>query len=748
MSLASPARARFGVALMFVCGVALAVPPEIKIDGHLDDPAWAGAQVFRDFVVVEPYTLTQPSYETEALLLSTPKGIVIGFRCRQPEGVPRLRARTPRDADIPGDRVNVFIDFNADGEAGYNFTIALSGSTQDATITNENNFSTDWDGDWKHRVAETAEGWSAEFLLPWTVAPMRDSAAPRRTIAIMFDRVLGSPKERSGYPAASFRRPRFVSEFAKVEIDQYQASVFHVFPYATASRDFVVSRNEGKGGADLYWKPSGDLQLTAALNPDFGQVEADELVVNFDAIETFFSDRRPFFTENQSLFDVRSSDGGQLIYTRRIGGPRDDNAGLAADIDVALKLNGSGLGFNYGVLAAQETDYADDLGSLFLAQRLLRPGDQLSVGYLGTYADRPFLGRESSVHAIDASWRPGPRWTVAGQIIASQIDQPGGDRDGSGVWARIDYAPDAATRQQLELTHFDRQLNFNDIGFQRRPSLNEARWLWEQQQQVEDPESMFRGRLLRARATTRSNDSGDRLQSTLTLDYILQFRNGGEFLADAYFQSAGFDDLVSRGNGLVRLPTRQQYYFEYGAPRVGRWQLFTSARTFNESQGGGGIEAGGKLSFFATDALTAELSTYVLDSKDWLLWEGDDLFGLYQRQQISSALNLDWFPAPQHELRVKLQWLGITAKDPSAARIGGGGRLRISNEQFSDFSINNFGVQIRYRWEFAPQSDLYVVYGRGGFVEEQGDRDLSELLDEAFSLRDADQLLVKLRRRF
>jgi hypothetical protein len=739
---------RAGAGLCLLTGAAHAAAPELKIDGHLDEAAWAQAQVFRDFVVVEPYTLGQPSYPTEALLLSTPQGIAVGFRCVHPAGVPRLRARTPRDADIPGDRVNVFVDFNADGETGYNFTIALSGSTQDATLTNENNFSPDWDGDWKHRVAETEDGWSAEFLLPWTIAPMRDSAAARRTIAIMFDRVLGSTNERSGYPAASFRRPRFVSDFAKVEIDQYQASVFHVFPYVTASRDFVGSSGEFKAGADLYWKPSGDLQFTAALNPDFGQVEADELVVNFDAIETFFSDRRPFFTENQSLFDVRSADGGQLIYTRRIGGPRDDDSGLAADIDVALKLNGSGLGFNYGVLAAQETDYADDLGSLFLAQRLLRPGDQFSVGYLGTYVDRPYLDRAAQVHAIDVSWRPDARWTVSGQAIASQIDQPGADRNGSGAWARIDYGPDAATRQQLELTHFDRRLDFNDIGFQRRPSLNEARWLWEKQQQVDDPDSSLRGRLLRVRASTRFNDGGDRLLSTSTLDYTLQFKSGGELLLDTYLQSSGFDDLISRGNGLVRLPARQQYYSYLQLPRVGLWQFDTSARLYDEQQGGRGLEGAAKLSYFASDTLTASVSVSGVDSHGWLIWERDDLFGLYQRRQVSSAFNLDWFPAPQQELRVKLQWLAITAQNPRAARIGAGGRLAAAPDALSDFSVNNFGIQIRYRWEFAPQSDLYVVYGRGGFVEEQGERDLGDLLDAAYSLRDADQLLVKLRRRF
>ena len=66
------------------------------------------------------------------------------------------------------------------------------------------------------------------------------------------------------------------------------------------------------------------------------------------------------------------------------------------------------------------------------------------------------------------------------------------------------------------------------------------------------------------------------------------------------------------------------------------------------------------------------------------------------------------------------------------------------------FEVNNFGLQIRYRWTFAPQSDLYVVYGRGGITFEEGEaRDgLGGLLQSASDLRDSDQLLVKARYRF
>lgn len=740
---------RLVLATALFAGQALAAAPALKIDGQVDEPAWQRAQVFRDFVVVEPYTLGAPSHATEALLLSTPEGIAIAFRCSLPAGVPRIRERTPRDADMPGDRVNVFIDFNGDGETAYNFTIALSGSVQDATLTNENYFSTDWDGDWKHRVAESADGWSAEFLIPWSVAAMKGSGTPRRTIAIMFDRVLGHTRERSGFPAASFMRPRFVSEFHKLEIDQYQAAVFHVFPYLTGSHDFRGDARDGKAGADLYWKPSGDLQLTAALNPDFGQVEADELVVNFDAIETFFSDRRPFFTENQGLFDLRTPDSGLLIYTRRIGGPRDDDPGRAAEIDAALKLNGSYAGYDYGVLAAQEAEHAEDIGSRFIAQRLLRARGALSLGYLGTFAERPFLAREAQVHALDATWRVNQRWAITGQLLASAIDRPGRDKHGAGAWTRIDYTPDQSWRQELELTHFDAGLDFNDMGFQRRASLNEAEWTIQKQQAIADESSRLRNHSWLLEVQGRSNDAGDRLPFVLIGNSYLAFRSGAGLSLDLVRETAGFNDLISRGNGLVRLPPRAAAYVEFDTRRFANTQYELGGGWREEGLGGAAVELWGGVQWFARENLTLTGSFGWTDSRDWLIWDSGTLLGRYQREQLSTDFNLDWFPAPGHEFRLKLQWLALTAFDARAVRIGAGGDLRPVDEPLADFVVDNLGLQLRYRWAFAPQSDLYVVYGRGGIVERGGrERDFVELLDEALDLRDADQLLVKVRRRF
>ncbi len=717
----------------------------LTIDGRLDESQWQSAQVFEDFVVVEPFTRAEPTYPTTVRLLALPEGIAVGFHNVQPPDVPRQRELTARDADMPGDRVNLFIDFNADGEVAYNFTVSLAGSIQDATITNENQFSTDWDGDWQHAAFEGEDFWSVEMLLPWTVAAMKNSGTPRRTVALMFDRVLGVRTERSGYPAATFMRPRYVSEFARIEIDQYEQSLLRVFPYATAAIDLKNDQQTFNAGADLYWKPSGDFQLTAALAPDFGQVEADELVVNFDAIEAFFSDRRPFFTENQGLFDLRTPDNGLLIYTRRIGGPRDDGSGLANDIDAAIKANGSALGFDYGALVAQESDYADDLGSLFYGQRLLRTGEQLSVGYLGTLVDRPFLDRQATMHAVDATWRANERWQVTGQVLASDIDDDI-DSSGAGIWTRIDYTPRPYFRQEWEITHFDRELNFNDMGFQRRASLNEIEWTAEYQQTLDHP--LLRGASWRGEWQWRSNDRGERLPGALILDRTWQYKSGATILLNAFLETSGVNDLITRGNGNVAIPFRQSYYLEYESPRLERWQFELSVRPYEEGLGGRALDVGGEVTYTASQQLSLDGYLYATDSSDWLVWQQDNLLGRFERQAVDSGLNINWFPRSKHELRVKLQWLAIAADNARAVRVNRFGAATASADPIEDFSVNNFGLQLRYRYEFAAQSEVFVVYGRGGFVENDRREDFDDLLSDALSLRDADQFLVKVRRRF
>ena len=70
------------------------------------------------------------------------------------------------------------------------------------------------------------------------------------------------------------------------------------------------------------------------------------------------------------------------------------------------------------------------------------------------------------------------------------------------------------------------------------------------------------------------------------------------------------------------------------------------------------------------------------------------------------------------------------------------------NDHIDDFSLSTLGFQIRYRRELAPLSDLYVVYGRGGYLFHELSNDQFDLLNDSFSLRDSEQILVKISYRF
>jgi hypothetical protein len=80
--------------------------------------------------------------------------------------------------------------------------------------------------------------------------------------------------------------------------------------------------------------------------------------------------------------------------------------------------------------------------------------------------------------------------------------------------------------------------------------------------------------------------------------------------------------------------------------------------------------------------------------------------------------------------------------------VDGGGNAVVSVGKVDDFSVKNLGFQIRYRYELAPLSYHYVVYGRGGYREEGYSEDTGQLLGDSFDLRDDEQLLVKLSYRF
>ena len=120
---------------------------DITIDGVLDEPEWLDANVYTNFVTVEPLTGDVAKYATEVRMITNKEGIFVSFKNFQPASVKRVNRRFPRDAQIEADRNVVSIDFDGTAVAAYDFTVGSANSRQDGII-GSGTYSGDWDGSW------------------------------------------------------------------------------------------------------------------------------------------------------------------------------------------------------------------------------------------------------------------------------------------------------------------------------------------------------------------------------------------------------------------------------------------------------------------------------------------------------------------------------------------------------------------------------------------------------------------------
>lgn len=767
LSSAAPrtATATVPCALLLTCRVLLggAALAEIVVDGRIDEPEWQDAISCSGWQRIQPFARDEPRYGNELRILSTEKGLAAAFIIDQPPDERRIKPRTPRDSErLIGDTVSLMVDFDASAQIGYEFTVGLGGGIRDGLITNQNKFDRDWDGAWRHAVRETEHQWFVEMFIPWSIISMRESAADKRTIGVYGTRYLFERGERYACPGITSEAAVFLSDFQRIEISQHASVASLDFvPYATTVADFIDDRRRLKAGADINWKASPNLWLSATLNPDFGQVESDELVVDFSAIEVVFTDKRPFFTENQGIFDLRTPANGQLVYTRRIGSATDDGLAASADIDSALKVTGSAGALVYGGFVAQEDDYRSGAGRLFAATRVALPMEHARVGYLGTWTDRPFLDRDALINAFDYELSSTGDWRVSGQFIRSDIGTSGwgllsnqtrdtppyrteGKTHGYQSWLQADFNRSAPLMHTLKLLYIDDTFDLNDLGYMERNALKQVEW--ETNYRVASASGRVSGETQRLYTFYRENTDGQRLQSRFSLSRDVSYVSSWKAFQELRYVSSGVDDLLSRGNGPVRLDHRLSAYMDMTTPRYGDWQFTLGAYVFQQ-----GVEDySGWLQFLAawypTEKLTLRLDVLPQYSSDWLLWERGNLFGSFRAERLDYDFRLDWIPAPRHELRVKWQWIGIDAELRRAYRTDAVGNLLPTTDPIAPFTVNNLGLQVRYRYEIGPMSELFLVYARGGYhFIDNDERGVRDLFRDMIDVRDADQFLIKLR---
>lgn len=734
-------------ALLFV---AHAQAEPMTLDGRLVEAAWDQAVRLEDFVTVMPLTREMPEVRTQAWVLAKEEGLYFGFRCEQPASVPRTRHPTTRDVQARADRLNVMIDFDGRGVTAYELTVSLSGGIQDAQITGQNQYNYDWDGRWEYAVAEDSESWSVEMRLPWSLAAQSGAVEGQRQIGLYLSRFVEATGRRYSIPGYDFEHPTFVADMRKLSIPAFSQGRWSVVPYLAISDDRLNAQQETRIGADLFWSPNSQHQLSLAVQPDFGQVESDDLVVNFNAIETFFSEKRPFFTENQALFNVPVGNGALLINTRRIGAAPDAGSAGVSDVDVAAKYTGSSNRMDWGVLLADEADTLSGTtaasGRSFHVLRGRWRSDQVDTGYTLTHVDRPSLARESWVQVVDSQWKPVEGLVIRGALGNSRIEQAGSaDRQGGLAWIRADWAQSERLRQEYEFNRYSRHLQLNDFGYLPRADLEQYRAEWTWYTRSHGADSALRNSAWELELLWQQNTAGQRVLGDAELSHLWHFQSNDALKLMLVPQLDFVDDLITRGHGYVTLPGNHAVGLEYEGRHAGWTQFNAELWVYREGLRGRVWELYLEPTFFLSEKLTTTLGLDVLDSSNWLIWDGDDRLATYARRKLELDWTLNWFPAPKHEIRLRTQFVGLSADAQQTWRAVAG-QLVSDERELRDFSLGHLAAQLRYRYEFGPQRELYLVFSRGGeFEDDAGENGYDRLFDLSRANVTASQVMAKLR---
>jgi len=473
------------------------------IDGKLDDEVWKHAVVLKDFYQVQPGDNTPPSKPTEVLLGLDSRFLYVAFHCYdEPDKVRATIAK--RDDIFNDDYVGILFDTFHDKRKAYEFDFNPLGIQADGVWTDGQNEDFSPDIVMESKGIITSDGWTVEVAIPFK--SLRYVAGKDKLWGAHFWRRikrfnneldmwmplnrdisswLQQAGELSGLEGISAERTlELIPSLTLSETGKRKATL-SPSQLKTMANPFDPGRfvNEPikfDPGLTGKYTITPNVVLDFTINPDFAQVESDQLVVTANQrFPIFFEEKRPFFLEGKDIFDTQIS----AVHTRAIVDPQ-----------FAVKLSGKVDRNTFGVLLASDTgpgNYSPEEAlsanprfvgkkanvGILRAKRDIGTKDSF-IGFLGTY--RRFVDVYNLLGGFDTRLRVDKQTTFSAQVLATRSRQPffypdegrTFDRRQTGLAYAWDYNKNGR-HFGYDLSGVGRSRYFrSDVGFNRRTNTN------------------------------------------------------------------------------------------------------------------------------------------------------------------------------------------------------------------------------------------------------------------------------------
>ena len=740
----------------------------IVIDGILDEPEWTNAFSINDFYQTSPFNLQKSQGETLVYIFSNEDGIYVGFINKQSNSS-MLSKKTLRDEMTSlSDKNSINIDFDGDGNKAYILAVNLGDSLFDAIKIKTGDFKTDWDGDWIAKTKRHDGYWVSEFYLPWNLVLMNQPKGDKRTIKYSVLRYKAKEQIWVSSSGSMASRPDYFEKLDSLEIANYTKSKLNFFPYVSSNQNSVTKFDDNKIGAEIFYNTGTGKQINATFNPDFGQAESDDVVINFSAQETFYSEKRAFFNENQSLFNINNYDRYTVMNTRRIGSApsykcsEEDNIDECenskknySDIDYAFRYSQKTGKTELGFFAAREADESFSVGRNFYALRSRTDLGNKTLGYMLTHVDDSFNNKSASVSVIDYVNVKSDQLTYFTDLLFSEKD----DDSRFGYRSQFNYQPSNFSYVSGSILYFDENFQLNDFGYLRRADWIHVGLGGGLKQINFSKESPIDQIDMNVDFNYDADTNGNSNPIRIDQKNEITFKDTSKLKFDFGIKTSGKNTTITRKNPdfpFIKINKKKNITLDFEAANYKFWTYdwrisFEKGDKYNSWNSEGYKREFYKIagSYFPNDNLKINLQYRIRKENEWLIWTEDNKFGLYDSEQDTFSMGLNWFSGNKHEIRLKSQFVALQADNPQSLISDNAGYLYESDELIKPFAQGVVSFQVRYKYEIAPLSYLYLVYSKGGTsYDEDEDYSKSEIFNQPWNNPSDEVYSIKFRLKY
>ncbi|WP_396590371.1 DUF5916 domain-containing protein [Allomuricauda sp. R78024] len=678
----------------------------IKIDGVLDESIWETAESAHDFQQYFPSDSILAVQQSDIKMLYSETTLYIGIKVNT-EGDDYVIPSLQRDYRAGGnDNISLLFDTFNDGTNAFLFGMNPYGVRREALISNGGTdlrgFTTSWDVKWRGESKMYDGYYICEMAIPLTSFKFKQGETKWRFNSYRFDMQTNETSTWIEIPQNQFIFGlAFMGDMVFEKPLGKSRTPLAIIPYVNgiSSKDFETNdtNNDLNFGGDAKVAIGNGMNLDITVNPDFSNVEVDNVFTNLTRFEISLPERRQFFVDNSDLFGTfGNSRDSNPFFSRRIGIAEDLDEetienGIIGGIRLSGKLNED---WRLGLLNIQteedtENEIPSNNNTVFALQKKMFSRSNLSFIFVNreTFKDYDFLEeteRYNRVVGLDYNLASADNTWVGKFFFHKSFAHDIGDDDSSGG---------------IDLQYNSRTINFglrgnyvgndfrSDLGFVRRQDIIAARPFIEFNFWPKKGKINSHGFRFSPNAIWRPTLDYQNTDYTIFTSWQAQFKTQEEISARMFnrftFLTDSFDPTDT--DGALELPADQGYYYtSYEVEfQSDRRKVFS----YSLEPGYGDFFNGNRFSF-----------------------EGDVSLRLQPKVSLSMELNYDSINLPDPFPSANLWLVSPRVNITLNKSVFWSTLVQYSNQR------DNLGFNSRLQWRFAPLSDLFIVYNDNYFV--------------------------------